>query len=46
MGILSLDQLIFFAVQEPEEFNRIFHLQAHPVLGFPMAVAGMRIFLI
>uniref|UniRef100_A0A1I7X4L4 OTU domain-containing protein n=1 Tax=Heterorhabditis bacteriophora TaxID=37862 RepID=A0A1I7X4L4_HETBA len=43
MGILSLDQLIYFAREHENEMRSILGLSHHPTLGFPMAVAGITI---
>lgn len=43
MGILGLDQLVFFAQYDVENCLRVLLLSHHPVIGFPFAVCGITI---
>ncbi|MFH4975891.1 hypothetical protein AB6A40_002600 [Gnathostoma spinigerum] len=41
MGILALEQLLFFSQFDHENACRILTLSHHPAIGFPMAVVGI-----
>ncbi|KAL7079474.1 hypothetical protein ACQ4LE_000992 [Meloidogyne hapla] len=43
MGILGLDQLVFFAQYDVDNCRRVFSLSLHPVYGFPFAICGITI---
>lgn len=43
MGMLGLDQLIFFAQYDVDNCHRVFSISLHPTIGFPFAVCGITI---
>nr|CAD2194011.1 unnamed protein product [Meloidogyne enterolobii] len=43
MGMLGLDQLVFFAQFDVENCRRVLSLSMHPVYGFPFAICGITI---
>nr|CAD2142921.1 unnamed protein product [Meloidogyne enterolobii] len=43
MGMLGLDQLVFFAQFDVENCRRVLSLSLHPVYGFPFAICGITI---
>ena len=40
MGLLGLQQLLFYAQFDVESCLRVFSLALHPAIGFPFAIAG------
>lgn len=43
MGMLGLDQLVFFAQYDVENCRRVFSISLHPIIGFPFAICGITI---
>lgn len=43
MGILGLDQLVFFAQYDVDNCKRVFSLSHHPLYEFPFAICGINI---
>jgi len=43
MGMLGLDQLIFFAQFDVDNCHRVLSLSHHPTMGFPFAICGITI---
>lgn len=41
MGLLGLQQLLFYAQFDVESCLRVFSLALHPAIGFPFAIAGI-----
>ncbi|CAD5229520.1 unnamed protein product [Bursaphelenchus okinawaensis] len=41
MGVLGLDQLIFFAQFDVEKCQKVLEISKDPILGFPFAIAGI-----
>ncbi|KAL3090934.1 hypothetical protein niasHS_007309 [Heterodera schachtii] len=43
MGMLGLDQLVFFAQFDLDNCQRVLSLSNHPIIGFPYAICGITI---
>uniref|UniRef100_A0A0K0FQ21 ELMO domain-containing protein n=1 Tax=Strongyloides venezuelensis TaxID=75913 RepID=A0A0K0FQ21_STRVS len=43
MGLLGLEQLVYFAKNDPDNCLRILQLSQHPTKGFPFAICGITI---
>ncbi|KAH7728129.1 ELMO/CED-12 domain containing 2 [Aphelenchoides avenae] len=43
MGILGLDQLVFFAQYDVDNCKRVLSISLHPRIGFPYAICGITI---